>query len=329
MFDQKRSVGKSGLTNGVSHENKISTTDTPGKKSLTEAVSGHPQIAHGPAEGEEPIQRSEHTVRAEGFEETSTTPRRSHEHHWNVPDVDLVATWLSHWVTLWTTIAGQAFSKFSAAVQTDSNKSSNVGALISLAGNALWVFGGELAPEVSLPVEIFGASTSSIGAFVHGGHDGQPKDIDILNSMQKGLDKFSNGLNNGVDNRNTWVHILKDHKFRSAGSDKRAHAVLRKLLHLPNTDDQGQLRYNIEFNLIGKYLQLKGAFIHRDIYHPYGITDPQVEDHLKNVSGDVADAFGTIAKGLDPMPTKDGVKTGNPFNLEVRKQDHPRHAGPA
>ena len=56
-------------------------------------------------------------------------------------------------------------------------------ALISMAGNAVWVLGG-LVPDP--PIEILGAGLSSIGAFVHGGSG--KNDDQLLLALQGGLD---------------------------------------------------------------------------------------------------------------------------------------------
>jgi hypothetical protein len=221
----------------------------------------------------------------------------------------VVSGWLGHWTTLWTTTAGQAFDAFAASVNKDSNDGGNVGALVSMAGNATWVFGGLTAqPEL----EVLGASLSSIGSLIHGQHPKQ--DSQILKRIRSGLDKFSSDLNNAADVRSNWEYILHKADFRHAGSDEKAHDVLRKYTHIPNTDDQGKLRHGIEFKLIDQYLHQKKAYI--EIFHSrVGRISGK---RLQNVSQDVTKSF-TSDMGIDPMPTdSEGHLTRNPFKLRVR-----------
>jgi hypothetical protein len=245
-------------------------------------------------------------VQTDGLAEASAASA----HGWKPPSVGEVGDWLLQWTLTWADQAGQAFTAFSTAVRADSNKSSNVGALISMAGNAVWVLGGLVANP---PAEILGAGLSAIGAFVHGGAG--KNDDQLLLALQQGLDRFTDQLNRGVSNRDHWAFVVKDSGVRHAGSDAKAQAVVRGKLHIPDTSNVGALRRGIETKLIGQYLNAKHAYIEHETAETLG--GPITEDHLKGISGNVAGAF-TSEMGINPMPTKDRNRTANPFHLPVK-----------
>ena len=231
---------------------------------------------------------------------------------WTPPSAGVVSSWMTHWASTWTTIAGQAFGDFEDAVRADSNKSSNVGALVAMAGDAIWVVGGLTGNP---PAEILGAALSGIGAFIQPGHP--PRDDEAaLQAIRKGLDRFSSQLNDNADVRSHWEYVLRGSDFKTAGSDANAHAVLRKHTHVPNTDDRGKLRHDIAFALINQYLHLKKAYIEHKTDFTLG--GDITADYLKNVSGGVAHQFST-RMGINPLPTdREGHATSNPFHLGVK-----------
>jgi hypothetical protein len=291
---------KPGGSSAVHDELHDTAAGTPGKRTLTE------QLGTSSA-----VQRSEAAhPRAEAAGAGGGGGGGSGQgQHWKAPGAGVVSSWLAHWTTLWTSMAGQAFNDFTKSVEKDSNDSGNVGALVSMAGNATWVLGGLTAQP---GLEILGASLSSIGSFVpkHPEQDSQ-----VLKLIRKGLDKFSSKLNDGVDVRSNWEYILDKPDFRHAGTDEEAHRVLRKYTHIPNTDNQEDLRHRIEFKLIEQYLHHKNAYI--KIY--YSRVNLPTDVRLANVSQDVTRSFSNDMD-INPIPNDgEGHLTKNPFHLRVQK----------
>jgi len=198
---------------------------------------------------------------------------------WKPPGVNEVGDWLLEWTLTWADQAGQAFGTFANAVRTDSHKSSNVGALISIAGNGLWVLGGLVENP---PTAVLGAALSTLGSFVQGSGKGQDNN-QLLLKLHQGLDKFTDQLNKGATNRHRWSHLPGDSGFRHAGSDSNAEAFLHQHLHISNTDHVGRLRTGIEKQLIGQYLHAKHAYIEHETALTLG--GAITEDHLKGISG--------------------------------------------